>query len=267
MRRQNRKPKQGTIGRYPYKRHIRYGSILMAAALSLAVSLLSGCQSPVPQLQQASLLPAGQSDAENLAGLWQDNASGTMVQIVSGDHVGSGVLWQQEGECLYIATAGHVIDGNADKIEIRFVDGWVTEAEEYALCEQADLAFVSVNMRGIDAEQAAGYLLTTGSSETYAKRQAGDRIILMASAGGVAKEAYEGSLLDPWIYMEDFEQYMIYLKVPAYPGMSGGGVFDAEGYLMGIFCGAARQEGELSEAAAVPLGIIQTEFEKYRENR
>ena len=59
--------------------------------------------------------------------------------------------------------------------------------------------------------------------------------------------------------MEDFEQYMMFLRVNAYEGMSGGGVFDERGYLRGIFCGAHVGEnaeagdGGMEAADGVPL--------------
>jgi S1-C subfamily serine protease len=52
--------------------------------------------------------------------------------------------------------------------------------------------------------------------------------------------------------MEDYGQYMIWADAEVRPGMSGGGLLDQEGRLIGILSGGS-QDGEL---AAVPLSLI-----------
>lgn len=86
----------------------------------------------------------------------------------------------------------------------------------------------------------------------------GDPAILISSVNGVAKEAYEGIILEPWIYVEDFQCDMLLLKLDAEPGMSGGGVFTEQGYFLGILCGI----DEDGEAAVLPAQMILN----YREH-
>ena len=63
---------------------------------------------------------------------------------------------------------------------------------------------------------------------------------------------YDGDILEPWIYMEDYGQYMIWAQAEIRPGMSGGALFDDGGYFIGILSGG-NGDGELS---AVPLSLI-----------
>ena len=86
----------------------------------------------------------------------------------------------------------------------------------------------------------------------------GDPAILISSVNGVAKEAYEGIILEPWIYVEDFQCDMLLMKLDAEPGMSGGGVFTEQGYFLGILCGI----DEDGEAAVLPAQMILN----YREH-
>ena len=74
----------------------------------------------------------------------------------------------------------------------------------------------------------------------------------MGSRDGVAAEAYEGVLLDHWIYVEDYGCHMMWVRAEGKPGMSGGGLFDRQGLLLGILSGENGQ----GEVAAVPLSLI-----------
>ena len=62
-------------------------------------------------------------------------------------------------------------------------------------------------------------------------------------------------VVDPWIYVEDFDQYMLLLQGLIAPGMSGGGAFTEDGVFVGILCGG-DEEGKV---AVVPYSMIETE--------
>ena len=62
-------------------------------------------------------------------------------------------------------------------------------------------------------------------------------------------------VVEPWIYVEDFTQYMLLLQGLPEPGMSGGGAFTEDGVFLGILCGA-DEEGKV---AVVPYSIIESE--------
>ncbi len=206
--------------------------------------------------RSAPLVEVENPEEENLADWMQQNASGTMVQISTGKITGSGVLWQVSGEMLYIVTARHVVENGSEPIEVCFVDGTTAVVTESWLSGNVDLAFLVVDSSVFRGEQIEQYCLVNTDKESFDELEGGDGIILMASASGVGMDAYEGNLVDSWIYLEDFGQYMMHIHVYAYEGMSGGGVFDQKGYFIGTFCG---ESGD-TDGAAVPLGIIQTEF-------
>lgn len=200
-------------------------------------------------------------EEENMADLLQTIAAGTMVQVRVGNVIGSGVLWEQIEDKLIIVTAAHVLTMGTGEIEVTFVDGWSAPVVEYRMTEM-DLAFLVVDMKGIPEESMTEYYLANVDAESAGKLQKDDGIILMASGTGTGADAYEGRVIEPWIYVEDFAQHMILVRVEAEAGMSGGGLFDYEGHFLGILCG----ESEDREAAVISLSVINGQYDIFSEN-
>ena len=75
----------------------------------------------------------------------------------------------------------------------------------------------------------------------------------MGSIEEAADRAYEGSVAEPWIYIEDFDNYMLLCHAYAIPGVSGGGVFTQEGILVGILCGG----NEADQVAVLPWSVME----------
>ena len=87
------------------------------------------------------------------------------------------------------------------------------------------------------------------SQEAYDRVQAGDLVLALGSKSGVGEEAYSGVLLQDYVFLQDFGVHMMVADVFVQPGMSGGGLFDAKGHLIGIICGISEDD----EVAAAPL--------------
>lgn len=204
----------------------------------------------------APLLVWEDPEEENLAGMLQESCRGMMVKLTGDSLAGSGVICGTEGEYLLIATAAHVVWDDAEGVQVRFSDGWETEEASVAVSETADLAVLRIPLARIPAERLDSYLAANMDRAVYEEMQAGDGCIVMGSAGEAAEDAYEGEVLDPWIYMEDYGQYMVWARAPGKPGMSGGGIFDRQGRLMGILSGYSED----GEWAAVPLAFLLTEL-------
>ena len=200
----------------------------------------------------APLLKWEDPDSENLAGMLQRECGGMMVQLEAGQFLGSGVIYGAEENTLVIMTASHVLADAEGSVKVTFVDGWVAESDDYMLWEQADLAIVRLALERIPEERLKEYRLVNVDRDAYDKLQEGDGCIVMGSRSGVAEEAYEGSVLEPWIYMEDYGNYMIWVKAYGKPGMSGGGLFDQQGHFLGILSGMSEDD----EWAVVPLVLL-----------
>ena len=200
----------------------------------------------------APLLTWENPDSENLADMLQRECGGMMVQLSTGGSKGSGVIYSVEEGAMVILTAAHVLTNADSRVKITFVDGWETESADFFLWEQADVAQIRLPLEQIPEEGLEKYRLANVDREAYDKLQAGDGCIVMGSKTGVAEEAYEGTVLDAWIYMEDYGHHMVWVKAYGKPGMSGGGLFDQQGHFLGILSGISEDE----EWAAVPLVIL-----------
>lgn len=194
---------------------------------------------------------------KNMAGMLQDAAKGVIVQIHMNQVGGSGVIWQVEEEQLVIVTAAHVLAENSGQVQITFADGYEVESSEYIIEASADIAFVYVPVGNIPLEHLSEYYLANVDKNKYDEIASGDIVIACGSVSEPGGEAYEGTLIENWIWVEDFNQYMMLAKLVADAGMSGGGVFDEEGYFLGIICGI-NEEGE---AAILPLAIIESTYQ------
>lgn len=210
-------------------------------------------------LQESPLLVSERPEAENLAGMLQEQAAGMMVQIEAGGLLGSGVIYEADDEMLYIATAGHVLAQAKELVLVTFADGLLIESTEYEVMEREDLAFIAVSLEKIPMESLKQYYKVNVDKGSFDSIKPGDGVIAMGSRTGVAREAYEGELLNNWIYVEDFEQHMMLASAELVQGMSGGGLFDAKGHFLGLLCG----ESEGGEVAVLPLSVMQAAFDLF----
>lgn len=196
-------------------------------------------------------------DSENLADLLQRNGGGMMVQLRAGNLLGSGVICgEREGELL-ILTAAHVLEQAEDFVLVTFADGVTVPAGNFEGFESGDFAVVRVPGEDIAKDTLEHCLCAIVDKESFDAATAGTGCIVMGSRTGVAAEAYEGVILDNWIYMDDYGQYMMWVRAEGIQGMSGGGLFDRQGHFLGILSGESG-DGEL---AVVPLSLILAEME------
>lgn len=206
---------------------------------------------------EMELLQSDDPENENLADMLQKNGGGMMVQIGAGSRLGSGVLYDAEEGQLLILTAAHVLEEAEASLRITFADGFSMVCDDFSCPGMGDIGLIRVNASEIPGESLELCLLANVDKESFDGVEPGDGCIVMGSRTGVAAEAYEGTVLEPWIYMEDYGQYMMWVKAEGKPGMSGGGLFDRQGHFLGILSGG-NEDGEL---AVVPLSIILAALE------
>ncbi len=169
---------------------------------------------------------------------------------------GSGVVWQVEEHDLWIVTAGHVLSGAGGKSRVYVEFGEdVAECLWYEVTEEVDLAFLRIDGEALPERLKTKLAAAVTDKESYDGLRASDAVWVSGFREG-SLVRYDGVLEDPWIYVEDFEQYMMLAECEIAQGMSGGGLYDGAGNLIGIVCGA----GEEGELAAVPLHVAQACF-------
>lgn len=173
---------------------------------------------------------------------------------------GSGVIFEKSEDMLWIVTAGHVLEkvDAESPVYVDFpnvrdsVEGVTVQCTDYDVLTEADLAFLCLGREEIPEKVWHELGAVEKDKGSYDALQASDKVYISGYREG-SLFICEGTLEEFWIYVEDFEQYMMLAKCELYPGMSGGGLYDEEGHLIGIVCG----NNEQGEVAAVPLHVVE----------
>lgn len=202
-----------------------------------------------------------------------------LVVVTAQGTWGSGIIYRMDGESLNVLTAAHVVEdrppggdrGNgpggllgsvldSDSVEsgetglvtVRFCDGWEVSGTDIVVSGTADVAVIRIPASEISTKRQQQYQCVYTDKEGFDKLMAGNGCAAVGIGAGAEVVRYEGYILEPWIYMEDYGQYMIWAQAGIESGMSGGGLFDDGGRLIGILSGG-NEDGEL---AAVPLSLV-----------
>lgn len=185
----------------------------------------------------------------------QDLLTGNLVWVEAGDYCGSGYIWSMEGDLL-IVTAAHVLEDVSKGVKVRLWDGYEVSVNEHFISTTSDLAFLKIDGERIPLLRKERYATAPLEKVALDKAQEGDRLYVMGYTGSDTVCINEGTLINKWIYVEDFEQYMILAQIDIAHGMSGGALLDAEGYCIGIISGKS-EDGEM---VAVPYHVITAEM-------
>lgn len=184
----------------------------------------------------------------------------SVVQVKAGNTVGSALLRgvNAEGNEIILLTAGHVLENlSAGEYPIVVLDdGTEVPCDSYQNSESTDVAVLTIEDTELAEKLQRENCFIKEDRERFDSMQDGDSCIAIGGDADGGKSVCTGEILDNWIYMEDYAQYMIWAEVEIHPGMSGGGLFDSEGYFLGILSGGS-EDGQL---AAVPLSLILSEF-------
>lgn len=181
-----------------------------------------------------------------------------LVRILAGDTAGSGVIFECGEDALVILTAVHVLQSAAqtgEAVEVLFGDGTSAETDSCILSQTSETAFVNLPLEKLPWDVREADICVAVDKEAFDGLTAG-AAMSFRGFGSEGEEELQGTLLYPWIYVEDFHQYMLLVQGAVFPGMSGGGLFDGAGNFVGILCGV----NDSGETAAVPLSVILAEY-------
>ena len=173
------------------------------------------------------------------------------VRLEGPQCLGSGVVWSSEEETLVIATAAHVAEDNGP-LTVQFEQGDPLETRLRYVSDQVDVAFVEVSLRELE-NQGISWQVARQDRDVCDQLEAGEPLWIMGSVEEAADRTYDGRVTQPWIYLEDFGNYMLLGYAYAIPGVSGGGVFTREGTLMGILCGG----NDADQIAVLPWSVME----------
>ncbi|MCD8325659.1 MAG: serine protease [Lachnospiraceae bacterium] len=179
------------------------------------------------------------------------------VAVTTDTYSGSGFVWMEDEDGLWIATAAHVLaDGNGGTVEMVSVsEGWTDvefSEEDVVRVDDYDLALIHLS-----ADTAETLLYIPLSSYIASEAQTGDEGWIVDSIYGSGTGIEQVTVANPLIYFEDYGTELLYLYGEGKEGMSGSPVYSAQGLLMGMVCGMSEDGTEL---AAVPVQVLEEQL-------
>ena len=171
--------------------------------------------------------------------------TGSFAQQYVQQGAGSGVIISQDG---YILTNNHVING-ANSVKVRLRDGTEYDATIIGSDSDNDIALLKVNATGLSPA-------TFGDSNSLA---VGDYVVAIGNPlgelGGTVTDGIISALARK-VTIEDTQMTLLQTNAQVNPGNSGGGLFNANGELIGIV--NAKQSATEVEgiAFAIPINNV-----------
>ena len=169
--------------------------------------------------------------------------TGSFAQQYVQQGAGSGVIISQDG---YILTNNHVING-ANSVKVRLRDGTEYDATIIGSDSDNDIALLKVNATGLSPA-------TFGDSNSLA---VGDYVVAipLGELGGTVTDGIISALARK-VTIEDTQMTLLQTNAQVNPGNSGGGLFNANGELVGIV--NAKQSATEVEgiAFAIPINNV-----------
>lgn len=171
--------------------------------------------------------------------------TGSFAQQYVQQGAGSGVIISQDG---YILTNNHVING-ANSVKVRLRDSTEYDATIVGSDSDNDIALLKVNATGLSPA-------TFGDSNSLA---VGDYVVAIGNPlgelGGTVTDGIISALARK-VTIEDTQMTLLQTNAQVNPGNSGGGLFNADGELVGIV--NAKQSATEVEgiAFAIPINNV-----------
>lgn len=218
----------------------------------------SPAESYVSLLTKGELVCASWEEADSLAKVDEqellDAVCPAVVRIEAGQLFGSGIIFDMRQEEILLLTNRHMIEP-AEPVVV-FQDGIRAEAEVIGYSEKYDVGFLRVKLADLGYYTAERYRCVRYNETEFEKLEPGDDLFILGSADYPAGNLFFGIIGNCSVYMEDFGTEMLWAYCEVKPGMSGSGVFDKDGRLIGIVCGGNEEK----EAAVLPLDKILAEW-------
>ena len=150
-----------------------------------------------------------------------------------GEGAGSGIIFSEDGQTLYVLTNYHVIKGSKS-IKVTFSNESSVDAEIKGYDENADIAVLTVNMNDLDdSTKSTIKVAVLGDSDAL---EAGDGAIAIGNALGYGQSVTTGciSAVERTVQLTDGSMTLIQTSAAINPGNSGGALLNAKGEVIGI---------------------------------
>lgn len=183
-----------------------------------------------------------------------ENVKNCVVRLNMGNAYGSGIIWQLTSNAVIVATNEHVLEyWNDETSFIHFPQGYYANAEVLGVSENFDVGFLTVQKDNFSYEELETLYYVCADEAVYDELEQSEVMFCVGAGAAIGViEFHEGTVEDPWRYIDIFEDDMLYGHGFAKAGMSGGGTFDGYGHLIGMISGGTQN----NETASVPLPSI-----------
>ncbi len=172
----------------------------------------------------------------------------SVVMITVGESHGSGIIGEITDSKITIFTVAHVVAGYDQGI-ITFSSGYVGFADLAYCDEKSDVAILTIDKSNFADDFSLSLQSAKIDLDKYEALSKDDSIYLVGSSVGVAANVSTASFQACDYYVPEFDEYLLYLYGDADPGMSGGGAFTADGYLIGLVTGSS----DTGEVVCIPI--------------
>ena len=177
---------------------------------------------------------------------------------------GSGIIFDEDDEKVYIATNNHVIQ-DADTVTISVDDKTQIKASFVGCDPQSDLAVISVSKAEMDKAGIPYELANFGDSSIL---QVGDDVVAIGNAMGEGKTATSGivSAINKQITIDGKTLDVIQTDAAINPGNSGGALANINGEVIGINTAKLSSSNVEGMGYSIPSNIAKTILEDLKSN-
>jgi len=177
---------------------------------------------------------------------------------------GSGIIFNEDSEKVYIATNNHVIQ-NADSVSISVDDKTKINANFVGSDPQSDLAVISVNKSEMIEAGISYKLADFGDSSLM---QVGDDVVAIGNAMGEGKTATSGiiSAINKQITIDGKTLDVIQTDAAINPGNSGGALANRDGEVIGINTAKLTSSNVEGMGYSIPSNIAKAIIEDLKIN-
>ncbi len=176
-------------------------------------------------------------------------------RLVESQQAGSGIIFKQDGDKIYIMTNYHVING-AKEATISLDDTVQVSANYVGGNESNDIAVISVNKSDIEKAGIKNYAVAEFDDSD--KIEIGNFVIAIGNAMGEGKSATFGiiSAVNKEINIENQLLSVIQTDAAINPGNSGGALVNTDGKVIGINTAKFSSMGIEGMGYAIPSNIV-----------